>query len=140
MVAIIKQLFNKDKTKKLYPITKTKAVYDDDGNRLSDTIEGINENLNRITSYSTEEVEMGTWVDGKKYYSRVMETSVVGTSGVYVNVLPEVDIDILISLYAINTSLKLSIPLLGKVNGTVLQGLYPTDWACDKVIVTYTKN
>lgn len=39
LISKIKQLYNRLKTEKVYPITKTKAVYDDNGNRLDNKLE-----------------------------------------------------------------------------------------------------
>lgn len=40
-MGIIKQLYNFLKTTKIYPVTKTRAVYDDNGKRLDNTLEDI---------------------------------------------------------------------------------------------------
>ena len=37
----------------IYPVTKTKAVYDDDNNRLDNTLDGINSSLANLNSSLT---------------------------------------------------------------------------------------
>lgn len=68
-MGLIKQL--KDKLGNLiYPQTLTKAVYDESGNRLDNTLATLNTNLTNKTTYSTNEVEVGTF-DGKTLYRKV---------------------------------------------------------------------
>lgn len=55
----------------LFPKTKTKAVYDEDGNRLDDMLVNLNSFVHSaskvdgaITSINTDFAEVGTWADG----------------------------------------------------------------------------
>lgn len=57
MSRIVQYFSDKLKTLKEYPVTLTKAVYDEDGNRLDNTLEGIN---GKIPNFVNKDFDIGT--------------------------------------------------------------------------------
>ena len=69
MQAFIKQLKNKMKTAVIYPITKTKAIYDDDNNRLDHILDGMKGGAGvDLTLAEYEALEETKETDNKNYF------------------------------------------------------------------------
>lgn len=70
MSAIIQQLKDNITKNILYPVTKTKAVYDDDNNKLSDVLDTKVNTTDKATSISTTPVD-SKWVTEKALYNYI---------------------------------------------------------------------
>lgn len=69
MIASIENIYNRLKTKIIYPKTKYQAVFDDNGNRLDTDIAGIKDKLTEITK-----MRLGERIDISSYTSNPYTT------------------------------------------------------------------
>lgn len=70
-------------------------------NNNDDDMTTISTNLTNATTYSTDEIRIGTWIDGKPIYRKVIARNITATNGTNIS-LSSLNIDELLKVKSIN--------------------------------------
>ena len=76
MIASIENIYNRLKTKIIYPKTKYQAVFDDNGNRLDTDIAEIKDNLITVEKFTTDNVTINANL-GERFTKGVSKTGYI---------------------------------------------------------------
>lgn len=100
-------------------IPNVNKVTDDDMNEIKtvvnnndDELTTINTNLMNATTYSTDEIRIGTWIDGKPIYRKVIARNESITNGTSISV-SSLNIDELIKIDSINQNQSSNLKFFG---------------------------